>query len=39
LCFQLRSLDPGRFPKAPAGRASEAVMRRIEDAVRHCLAL
>jgi mRNA interferase MazF len=39
LCFQLRSLDPSRFPKSPAGRASEAVMRRIEDAVRHCLAL
>lgn len=39
LCFQLRSLDPNRFPSAPAGRASEAILRRVEEAVRHCLGL
>jgi mRNA interferase MazF len=39
LCFQLRSLDPSRFAGAPAGRASEAILRRVEDAVRHCLGL
>ena len=39
LCFQLRSLDPGRFEGRPAGQVSRAVLDRIETAVRHCLGL
>jgi len=39
LCFQLRSPDPTRFSGPPAGRVSEAAMRRIEEAVRYCLGL
>jgi mRNA interferase MazF len=39
LCFQIRSIDPGRFPEDPAGKLSRAILERIEDAVRHCLGL
>lgn len=39
LCFQLRSLDPRRFTGPPAGRVSEAVLAKIENAVRNCLGL
>ena len=39
LCFQIRSLDPGRFPPAPAGNASAETMTRIEKTVRYCLGL
>lgn len=39
LCFQLRSLDPGRFASPPAGKASGAVLEKVEHAVRHCLGL
>jgi mRNA interferase MazF len=39
LCFQLRSLDPARFPAAPAGRLSDVYLARVEDAVRYCLGL
>jgi mRNA interferase MazF len=39
LCFQVRSLDPKRFPSSPAGRVSDAALKRIEDAVRYCLGL
>ena len=39
LCFQLRSLDPGRFVGLPAGKVSGAMLGRIEAAVRHCLGL
>jgi mRNA interferase MazF len=39
LCFQIRSLDPARFPENPAGKLSSEVLRKIEDAVRHCLGL
>jgi mRNA interferase MazF len=39
LCFQLRSLDPSRFPDAPAGRISDPYLARVEDAVRYCLGL
>src|SRR2546429_6672121 len=39
LCFQLRSLDPGRFAGPPAGEVSRAVLERIETAIRHCLGL
>lgn len=39
LCFQLRSLDPGRFVGQPVGKVSGTVLERIETAVRHCLGL
>ena len=39
LCFQLRSLDPKRFPTSPAGKLSENTMERIENAVRYSLEL
>jgi mRNA interferase MazF len=39
LCFQLRSLDPHRFPLAPAGKVSGRVLEQIEHAVRYCLGL
>jgi mRNA interferase MazF len=39
LCFQLRSLDPKRFPSSPAGKISGSTLKKIEDAVRYCLGL
>jgi mRNA interferase MazF len=39
LCFQIRSLDPRRFPLAPAGKLSGSIMNEVEDAVRYCLGL
>jgi mRNA interferase MazF len=39
LCFQVRSLDPARFPSSPAGHVSGTSLERIENAVRHCLGL
>ena len=39
LCFQIRSLDPKRFPEKSAGRVSNEVMKNIENAVRYCLGL
>lgn len=39
LCFQLRSLDPNRFPGPPAGRLSDPAMARVEAALRYCLGL
>ena len=39
LCFQIRSLDPGRFPKEPAGKLPDKIMEKIEDSVRYCLKL
>jgi mRNA interferase MazF len=39
LCFQLRSLDPRRFPDTPAGRLSPAYLAHVEDAVSYCLGL
>ena len=39
LCFQLRSLDPGRFAGPPAGRISGAILAKVESAVRRCLGL
>ena len=39
LCFQLRSLDPKRFPPNPAGKLSEKTMERMENAVRYSLEL
>ncbi len=39
LCFQIRSLDPKRFPEKPAGKVSDKVLERIETAVCYCLGL
>jgi mRNA interferase MazF len=39
LCFQLRSLDPARFPPSPSGRLSDAYIALVDDAVRYCLGL
>ncbi len=39
LCFQLRSLDPHRFPAERAGRLNAAALEQIEAAVRYCLGL
>jgi len=39
LCFQIRSLDPKRFPEKAAGRITDAVLEKIETAVSHCLGL
>lgn len=39
LCFQLRSLDKGRFPEQLAGELSEAKMMEVEAAVRYCFGL
>jgi mRNA interferase MazF len=39
LCFQLRSLDPRRFPDTPAGCISGPTMERVEDAIRYSLGL
>jgi mRNA interferase MazF len=39
LGFQLRSLDPARFPPAPAGRLSAPILAKVEDCVRYCLGL
>jgi mRNA interferase MazF len=39
LCFQIRSLDPRRFPLTPAGKLSDHVIEQVEHAVRYCLGL
>jgi len=39
LCFQIRSLDPKRFPEKPAGKVPDKILRKIEIAVRYCLGL
>lgn len=39
LCFQIRALDPKRFPTSAAGQVAEAKMQEIETAVRYCLGL
>jgi len=39
MCFQIRALDPKRFPANPAGIISKNYLRKIEDAARHCLGL
>ncbi len=38
-CFQLRSLDPGRFPVKPVGNLSPEIMQKIDTAIRYCLEL
>ena len=39
LCFQIRSIDPNRFPKQATGEISKLNLEKIENAVRHCLGL
>jgi mRNA interferase MazF len=39
LCFQIRALDPKRFPTEPAGMLDEIKMVEVETAVRYCLRL
>ena len=39
LCFQIRSLDPKRFPNNPAGKITGITLKKIEDAVHYCLGL
>jgi mRNA interferase MazF len=39
MCFQIRSLDPKRFPELPAGKISAHTLLNIENAVRRCLGL
>lgn len=39
LCFQVRSLDPSRFPAEPSGRLSQEKMLEVEATVRYCLGL
>lgn len=39
LCFQIRALDPQRFPEEPAGRLSGRTLTRVEQVVRYCLEL
>ena len=39
LCFQIRSLDPQRFPPTPAGKPSGRILEQVEQAVRSCLGL
>jgi mRNA interferase MazF len=39
LCFQVRSLDPKRFPPDFAGRLTGPALNRIESALRYCLGL
>ena len=39
LCFQVRALDPRRFPAQPEGQVPSSVMDKIERALRFCLEL
>jgi mRNA interferase MazF len=39
LCFQIRSLDPNRFPADPSGKIFNSKMLEVETAVRYCLGL
>jgi mRNA interferase MazF len=39
MCFQIRSLDPNRFPQNPAGKIRGNTLTKIENALRLCLAL
>ena len=39
LCFQIRSLDPKRFPERPAGMVTDEVLEKIETVVCYCLGL
>ena len=39
LCFQIRSIDPRRFPASPAGVLEPRLLRKIEESVKNCLGL
>jgi len=39
LCFQIRSIDPSRFPVQPNGKVTDEVLSKIETTVRYCLGL
>ncbi|MDZ7288452.1 MAG: type II toxin-antitoxin system PemK/MazF family toxin [candidate division KSB1 bacterium] len=39
LCFQIRSIDPSRFPDKAAGKIADEVLEKIETTVRYCLGL
>src|SRR5262249_50948277 len=39
ICFQIRALDPRRFPAEPDGRVPKKVMDEIERALQYCLEL
>lgn len=39
LCFQIRSLDPTRFPPPRAGKLSGQILEQIEATIRYCLGL
>lgn len=39
LCFQIRSLDPSRFPDKAAGVLTYDLMEKVEETVRYCLDL
>ena len=39
LGFQIRSLDPKRFPEKSAGKISGTTLKKVEDVVRYCLGL
>ncbi len=39
LCFQIRSLDPSRFPAKSAGKLTDELMEKVEETVRYCLDL
>ena len=39
MCFQIRSLDPNRFPQNPAGKISGNALTKVEKALRLCLGL
>lgn len=39
MCFQLRSLDSGRFSDKPAGKVSESILEKVDDTIRFCLEL
>jgi mRNA interferase MazF len=39
LCFQIRSLDPKRFPEKCAGILTDELLEKIEATVRYCLGL
>lgn len=39
LGFQIRSLDPKRFPEKSAGKISGSTLKNVEDVVRYCLGL
>ncbi len=39
LCFQIRSIDPRRFPTERAGKVAKNTIEKVENAVRRCLGL